>query len=1231
MDEIFFIFEYFFIPLQGIVRTTNYQTIHKMKKLTKLILSVAVLGASFACTTDATDDLGIKLDSASQSQIVLSLEESRTQLGEKVDGVYPLYWSEGDKIAVNGVASHEVPAESVGTPSATFTIDSATYPYNIVYPAPAEGVAAVAEGCYPVVFPTTQLYKAGNIDGNAAVMYGYAEEGSLPTLHHLSGVLRFAVKGEATIASIVIKSQSGAIAGTYDVNCASGALTAQEGKGSNTITMSFGKGLALGSEATPIYVAMPAGEHGDVSATLTTTTNEQMAVVFNTDGNKAIKAGIVREFGEFTFVENVGVGDEFVIDSKEALIAFAADPTKSAIVTANIDMTGEAWSPIDGFSHKFDGGNFEIKGLSAPLFNNTNGTIKNVKLVNVNISSNGHMIIGAIANNLFAESDKSGFISNCSVSGTITINNSASILAANYPSTYEVAHFGGLVGSLHGATVSNCVNEANIQVNAVAKTDNAVVIHPFVGGVVGCASTATLGEGAIYSTVTNCENKGAINYHDGATKQVLVPHIGGVVGGTTKDNYGTVSDCVNRGAIDFNAISGMIDTSLGIDGGMSMGGIIGSSYGVMENNNNYGKLTISGGKPKAIHMGGVAGTITPIKFHNNHNHTSGTLTVDKSVLSWSINVAGLVAEYTNNGSVEDESVENCTNDGAVEVHASTDPAMVAGTYYYRVAGLTCYQNFTMRNCENKANGDITVSGDVILGRKNTQPCYGVSGALAYMTTNSYPYNVVNRGDVNVYTNVSVLEGVTDPEHCRLDISGCGGYITRNFQEQVANYGNITIGKPDVEQTIKANGIFIGGVVAHASSVNCSSINEGNITIHNKVSLISGKNIFISTMHAYLSGTIGTGSTNKGNLVCNGTYTAASDGASYIGGVAGSVNGGTVAMVTNEGDVTYNASSTTPTYIAGAIGHVGVACKLSDVSNSGVVNITKDAKNTGLSYIGGAIGYIAKASTLTRVSNSTKSGVQYGVIFSRQASKTGSSCDLRIGGVVGRMSGVLTTAESVTNSAGIHVDGYQLGTSGLSIGGVAGMLSNDAHVLGGLVQNSGEILYEGRCPKSNFGFGGCIATLGSKAKSCENIVNTGDIIVKKAYADSYPTGTAKKSMQIGGIIAYVQESIAFSNARCYCDMYMDQVPSVREVEGTVYTNSFGMITGSPHMSAITNSHCGGRIYDEYDIENEKYIGKTLNAENYFKYICSVPVTAEEAKAANCGYISSIDATPTFSSK
>ena len=145
-----------------------------MKTLTKFFVAVAVLLAGFACTTDATEELGVNTDVA-QTEIVLSLEESRTQLGEKVDGVYPLYWSEGDKIAVNGVTSNEVATEAVGASAATFVVDgTVSHPYNIVYPAPAEGVSAVTEGCYPVVFPATQTYVAGNIDGNAAAMYGYA-------------------------------------------------------------------------------------------------------------------------------------------------------------------------------------------------------------------------------------------------------------------------------------------------------------------------------------------------------------------------------------------------------------------------------------------------------------------------------------------------------------------------------------------------------------------------------------------------------------------------------------------------------------------------------------------------------------------------------------------------------------------------------------------------------------------------------------------------------------------------------------------------------------------------------------------------------------------------------------------------------------------------------------------------------------------------------------------------
>ena len=90
-----------------------------MKNLAKLFMAVAVLFAGFACTTDATEDIGVNV--GGQTTITISLEESRTQLGEKADGVYPLYWSEGDQISVNGVASSAL-AEG-GSATATFSFE----------------------------------------------------------------------------------------------------------------------------------------------------------------------------------------------------------------------------------------------------------------------------------------------------------------------------------------------------------------------------------------------------------------------------------------------------------------------------------------------------------------------------------------------------------------------------------------------------------------------------------------------------------------------------------------------------------------------------------------------------------------------------------------------------------------------------------------------------------------------------------------------------------------------------------------------------------------------------------------------------------------------------------------------------------------------------------------------------------------------------------------------------
>ena len=60
---------------------------------------------------------------ATAISVTLSLEQTRTQLGEKADGIYPLYWSEGDKISVNGVESAAAVIDAENPSRATFTIN----------------------------------------------------------------------------------------------------------------------------------------------------------------------------------------------------------------------------------------------------------------------------------------------------------------------------------------------------------------------------------------------------------------------------------------------------------------------------------------------------------------------------------------------------------------------------------------------------------------------------------------------------------------------------------------------------------------------------------------------------------------------------------------------------------------------------------------------------------------------------------------------------------------------------------------------------------------------------------------------------------------------------------------------------------------------------------------------------------------------------------------------------
>ena len=1084
-----------------------------MKNLTKIFAVMMVSLFAFSCATDSTEDLGVNAGKKGLTSFTVSLEETKTQLGEKdADGKYPLYWCEGDQIAINGVASLPLGANYDGAASATFQVEDETLtaPYCVVYPA-TEGVG---EGTtYPVNFMAEQPYTEGTFASGAAPLYGYVAEAGTIQLNHLTGVLRLAVKGNGeAITSAVFTSETGKIAGPFTVNCTNGALAAQEGA-SNTVTVTFAEPLVLGAEAAVIYAAVPAGSYGGFAITLHTAT-DKMTVKFNSSV-KPITVGAVREFTEFTYQANdVEAGGVFEIDSKDALIEFANMvktntfyPNTSAQVVANIDMSGVAWEPIEGFDgYTFDGGSasgYAIKGLTAPLFGTTSSNIGNVKLTDVNIASNGRAVLGAVACKIVAV-DTQLSITNCYVSGTITISN-PDLVFSSEENLYNATNFGGVVGYVAGGVVDNCVNEANITVNQVASSSNTAAVHPSVGGVVGRAHVS----GEILSPISNCVNgnnaktTGIIKYQDNCATQLYIPHVGGVLGLGSSDNAAIISDCTNYGSISFNA-------NAAGGGGISyesttVGGVAATTYSTIKDNNNYGTITIEKGNIKALFVGGVIGTAKNSSFSNSHNHTGANIWVKEPVRNFGITVGGVVAGTTYVNKAATDIVEKCTNDGSITIEASTDNAVTLDDGRpYRIGGVLGYINKTIANCENKANGDITISGNIILSRNNAQSGFNVAGVYAYSSTVGDHKGNINRGDINVYTNVSKNSAATDSQTTfyRLDIGGIVAHTQRPPVGDEKNYGNITIGKADgTAMSISANGIYIGGITGQRYSrgigADASGSNSGNITVNKGVTLnTNGIGLYIGGCSAYNAAT-----TTYNNYSNSGKITVAgsTDGLAYIGGIGGCVTG-SLNGCNNTGDVTVSAKTGGAACVGGGAGYS--TGSITSSSNSGAVSVS--STTAGTTYVGGYIGYNIGETEFSEVSNTGD------VTFSGNSG----SNTLALGGMIGANNnacaftncsnnGVVTLTKGA-KAQKVHYVGGLIGYSVANSSYTSCTNSTKTGVEWGIVIHQTASTTSSGCAKR---IGGLIGNAGTT--TLNNVSNSAGI-----YHDGYQLGTA--GLSIGGI-------------------------------------------------------------------------------------------------------------------
>ena len=272
-----------------------------MKTLTKLFLAAASGVFALSCVTDATSDLVVKHGDGPTTEITLSLEESRTQLGEEADGVYPLYWSEGDAISANGVASNALTAQQAGSAVAGFVVSGELKtPYCIAYPAAAAN---------QVLFAAQQTHASNTSFGaGVSTMYGYSENGLNVELKHLTGVLKIGVTGSATLSHAQISTVDRApIAGAFDFDFATGVATATKAS-ECVINYSFGEGATLSSTPTYLHVAAPAGTYDELYVTLYDNAGGVMYAIVKADENKPLSAGKVRAFSNaISYVPNNAV------------------------------------------------------------------------------------------------------------------------------------------------------------------------------------------------------------------------------------------------------------------------------------------------------------------------------------------------------------------------------------------------------------------------------------------------------------------------------------------------------------------------------------------------------------------------------------------------------------------------------------------------------------------------------------------------------------------------------------------------------------------------------------------------------------------------------------------------------------------------------------------------------------------------------------------------------------
>ena len=513
----------------------------------------------------------------------------KTHLGEAVNNKSKVYWSNGDVIRVNGVASEALAELGATASSATFHFASSlgAAPYNILYPA---GIFADASH---VTLPASQTYKSGGFADGMFPMAGYSADGSNVSVNHLCAILKLSIlrnsgagADEHDLVSASFRGMQGEqVSGVFAIDYQNATLTATSTAAADQVVKVSRALTTSTASAVSYYIVVPARSYdGGIAVDIQDKGGHQMSLSKTTP--VTLQAGKLYDLSAMPYVPTGDAPADLVINSAEELIAFAQAYNAGTIggddllVSLGSDITFDATTSAafnaEGgiakaggdvlFNGTFNGANHSILGLQAtvPLFANVgkNGTVRN-------------LIVGA-SSSLTYTADIAGNLNLAAIAGYSKGNitdceNYAPVTCSSTARSAGVIKLGGIVGRQNSTgTISGCVNHAAITCTAPGTPDI------YMGGVAGTVERPNAGETAL---IENCTNEGAVkNGKDsGEPAQACILHMGGVVGWiytTSNSPSMVISGLVNTGSVTKTNTASKVNTYAEL-----LGGIVGGVHG----------------------------------------------------------------------------------------------------------------------------------------------------------------------------------------------------------------------------------------------------------------------------------------------------------------------------------------------------------------------------------------------------------------------------------------------------------------------------------------------------------------------------------------------------------------------------------------------------------------------------------------------------------------------------